>query len=57
MAKELFLKKTLEHLEASFYSLQKLDFRNFASRFYYAYINLLFIFEIKEKGDWHKEES
>ena len=57
MAKELFLKKTLEHLEASFYSLQKLDFRNFASRFYYAYINLLFILEIKEKGDWHKEEN
>lgn len=55
--KALFLKKTLDHLENSKKSLQIPDFRNFASRFYYGYISLLFLLDIKKKGDWHKKNS
>jgi len=53
----LFLKKTLEHFEDAEEALQRLDFRNFASRFYYGYISLLYVLGIKRRGDWHKKES
>jgi len=55
--KELFLKKILDHFESSQKSLQQLDFRDFASRFYYGYIFLLDVVGIKRRGGWHKLNS
>ncbi|RUM29726.1 MAG: hypothetical protein DSY42_05890 [Aquifex sp.] len=54
---EFLLRKTIEHLETSQNALSEFNFRDFASRFYYAYINLLALLGIKKGGHWHKKES